>query len=147
MDIQPIRTDEDLSKAIAEIETLWGAEHGTPEGDKLDVLVTLVDRYENERYPIGPAHPIDVLKTHMEMTGRNQADLAALIGSPSRASEVLNKRRALTLDMVHKLNRHWGIPAECLVVPYEIERQRMQRPSYKTVRRAPSPMRKRALPS
>lgn len=139
MDIQPIRTDDDLSKAIAEIETLWGAERGTADGDKLDVLITLVDRYEDEHYPIGPAHPVDVLKMHMEMTGRRRADLASLIGSSSRASEVLNRRRALTLDMVHKLNRHWGIPAEYLVVPYELEH-----PAVKPVRRAVDPVRKRA---
>ncbi|GLR48821.1 transcriptional regulator [Shinella yambaruensis] len=139
MDIQPIRTDDDLSKAIAEIETLWGAERGTADGDRLDVLITLVDRYEDEHYPIGPAHPVDVLKMHMEMTGRRRADLASLIGSSSRASEVLNRRRALTLDMVHKLNRHWGIPAEYLVVPYELERL-----AVKPVRRAADPVRKRA---
>jgi HTH-type transcriptional regulator/antitoxin HigA len=146
MDIQPIRTDEDLSKAIAEIESLWGAERGTPEGDKLDVLVTLVDRYEDEHYPIEPSHPIEVLKIHMEMTGRSQADLASLIGSPSRASEVLNKRRALTLDMVHRLNTKWGIPAECLIAPYELERSRMHgaRPVSKPARRPAHPVRRRA---
>lgn len=135
MDIQPIRTDDDLSKAIAEIETLWGAEQSTADGDKLDALITLVDRYEDEHYPIGPAHPVDVLKMHMEMTGRRRADLASLIGS---SSAVLNRRRALTLDMVHKLNRQWGIPAEYLVVPYEVED-----PAVKPVRRAADSIRKR----
>jgi HTH-type transcriptional regulator/antitoxin HigA len=146
MDIQPIRTDEDLKNALHEIEALWGAEKGTPDGDKLDVLITLADRYEDEHYPIGPAHPIDVIKTHMEMTGRAQADLVSLIGSPSRASEVLKKRRALTLDMVHKLNKGWGIPAESLIVPYDLDRAPAYRPRSATrmVRRDHSPLKKRA---
>lgn len=122
MTIKPIRTEEDHLRALAEIETLWGAERGTPDGDKLDVLITLVDRYEDEHYPVGSAHPIDTIKLHMEMTGRSQSDLAKLIGSASRASELLNRRRALTLDMVHKLHQEWGIPAACLVIPYELDR-------------------------
>ena len=125
MDIHPIRNDEDLSKAIAAIEDMWGADKGTPEGDKLDVLITLVDRYEDEHYPISSAHPIEVIKLHMEMTEKSQRDLALLIGSASRASEVLNKRRALTLDMVDKLNGSWGIPAECLIKPYPLERKKL----------------------
>jgi HTH-type transcriptional regulator/antitoxin HigA len=122
MDIQPIRTEDDHSRAIAEIEALWGAEPGTPEGNRLDVLIILVDRYEDEHYPIGPVNPIDVIKLHMEMTRRNQSDLARLVGSQSRASEVLHKRRALTLDMVHRLNKEWAIPAEYLIAPYELAR-------------------------
>ncbi|WP_018897848.1 transcriptional regulator [Rhizobium sp. 2MFCol3.1] len=121
MDIQPIRTADDHAKALRAIEALWGAESGTPDGDKLDILITLVDRYEDEHFPIEAAHPIDVIKTHMDMTGRKQADLAALIGSASRASEILNRRRYLTIDMVHKLHKEWGIPADCLVLPYELE--------------------------
>ncbi|MGO4569666.1 type II toxin-antitoxin system HigA family antitoxin [Rhizobium sp. 2YAF20] len=146
MDIQPIRTEEDHTNALHEIEALWGAENGSPEGNKLDVLITLVDRYEDEHYPIGPSHPIDVIKLHMEMTGRSQADLASLIGSTSRASEVLKKRRALTLDMVHKLNEGWGIPAEYLIIPYELERLRTHRPrlASKTGRRTTNPVIKRA---
>lgn len=127
MDIQPIRTADDHEKALREIEALWGSESGTPDGDKLDILITLVDRYEDEHFPIETAHPIDLIKTHMEMTGRKQSDLAALIGSPSRASEILNRRRHLTIDMVHKLHKEWGIPADCLVLPYDLERQQRRR--------------------
>lgn len=146
MDIQPIRNDEDLANAIRAIDALWGAEQGTPEGDKLDVLITLVDRYEDERHPIDAVNPIDVLKTHMEMTGRTRDDLVELIGSPSRASEILNKRRALTLDMVHKLHKEWGIPAEYLVIPYELERTHTPRTRapQRPVRRAAPQMKRRA---
>ncbi|CDZ67122.1 transcriptional regulator [Neorhizobium galegae] len=146
MDIQPIRTEEDHTNALREIEVLWGAENGSPEGNKLDVLITLVDRYEDEHYPIGASHPIEVIKLHMEMTGRSQADLASLIGSTSRASEVLKKRRALTLDMVHKLNKGWGIPAECLITPYALERLHAYSPRLvsKAGRRTANPVRKRA---
>jgi HTH-type transcriptional regulator/antitoxin HigA len=146
MDIQPILTEEDHTNALHEIEALWGAESGSPEGNKLDVLITLVDRYEDEHYPTGTSHPIDVIKLHMEMTGRSQADLASLIGSTSRASEVLKMRRALTLEMVHKLNKSWGIPAECLIIPYELERLHTHRPGLasKTGRRTANPVRKRA---
>lgn len=120
MDIRPIRTADDHAKVLREIDALWGAESGTSDGDKLEILITLVDRYEDEHFPIEAAHPIDVIKTHMEMTGRRQADLAALIGSASRASEILNRRRHLTIDMVHMLHKAWGIPADCLVLPYEL---------------------------
>lgn len=146
MDIQPIRTEQDHANALHAIEALWGAENASPEGDKLDILITLVDRYEDEHYPIAPTHPVDVIKLHMEMTGRSQADLVSLIGSASRASEVLRKRRALTLDMVHKLNKGWGIPAEYLIVPYEPERAQTHRsrPASKAGRHSAAPVRKRA---
>lgn len=119
MDIRPIRTDADHAKALAAIEALWGAELDTETGDKLDVLVDLVEHYEERRFPIPEADPIDVLKAHMEATDRTQADLADLFGSRSRASEVLNRRRRLTVEMIHSLSAEWGLPAESLVRPYE----------------------------
>jgi len=119
MDIRPIRTDADHAAALKEIERLWGAKSGSRNGDKLEVLVTLVEAYENSRWPVEPADPIETLKAHMEMTGRTQADLASLLRSRSRASEVLSRRRLLTLSMIHKISREWHLPAEVLVQPYK----------------------------
>lgn len=120
MQIRPIRTNDDLTAALARIDALWGKEPGTPEGDELDILVDLVEHYESKHFPVAPMEPIDLLKAHMETTARTQADLAALLGSRPRASEVLNRKRALTVDMIHKLSSEWHIPADCLVKPYHL---------------------------
>jgi len=125
MDIQPIRTDEDHRAALAEIEACWGAPEGTEEGDKLDVLLALVDIYESKRWPIeagGNFDPIDVLRYAIDEFGHTQAELAELLGSRSRASEVLARRRALTVEMIHKIGEAWKIPADLLVRPYKIDR-------------------------
>lgn len=124
MNVRPVVTAEDHAAALQEIERLWGAAPGTPEGDLLDVLVTLVEHYESRRYPLEEADPVEVIKIHMEMTGRTQRDLAALLGSPSRASELLNRKRSLTMEMAHKLHKQWGVPADALIVPYELARAR-----------------------
>lgn len=120
MEIRPIRTNNDLTAALTRIDALWGKEPGTPEGDELDILVDLVEHYENRHFPIMPMEPIELLRAHMETTARTQADLAALLGSRPRASEVLNRKRALTVDMIHKLSAEWHIPADCLVKPYHL---------------------------
>jgi HTH-type transcriptional regulator/antitoxin HigA len=122
MDIRPVVTAEDHAAALREIARLWGAQPGTPEGDTLDVLVTLVEHYESKRFTLREANPVEAIRIHMEMTGRTQRDLAALLGSPSRASELMNRKRSLTLAMAHKLNKEWGIPADALIVPYELAR-------------------------
>ncbi|MDZ4364300.1 transcriptional regulator [Brevundimonas sp.] len=119
MEIRPIRNDQDHDAAVRDIESLWGAASGTPEGDRLDVLITLVDAYETIRWPTPSADPVEAIQSSMAMEGRNQSDLAALLGSPSRASEVLHRKRSLTLPMIRRLNDHWRIPAETLVQPYE----------------------------
>jgi HTH-type transcriptional regulator/antitoxin HigA len=119
MDIRPIRTDEDHAAAVREIEALWGAPAGTDEGDRLDVLITLVDAYETKRWPVPEADPVQAIEQSMAMEGRTQTDLAALLGSPSRASEILRRKRPLTLPMIWELHRQWHIPAEVLVRPYE----------------------------
>lgn len=124
MEIRPIRTDADHVAALEEIERLWGAKSGSRNGDKLEVLVILVETYENSRWPVEAADPIETLKAHMEMTGRTQADLASLLGSRSRASEILSRRRLLTLSMVHKISREWHLPAEVLVQPYRLKTRR-----------------------
>ncbi len=125
MEIRPIRTDEDHRAALAEIEACWGAAEGTEEGDKLDVLLALVDAYEEKRWPIDLDEnfdPIDVLNHAIEELGHTQAELAELLGSRSRASEILSRRRALTVEMIHKISKEWNIPADLLVRPYKIER-------------------------
>jgi HTH-type transcriptional regulator / antitoxin HigA len=115
IDVRPIRTPDDHKAALRRIEALWGAEPGTPEGDTLDVLVDLVEHYEDRHFPIPPADPVDVLRFSMEANGRTQADLAALLGSRSRASEILSGKRTLTIDMIARLQAEWHIPAGALV--------------------------------
>ena len=119
MDIRPIRTDADHAEALKEIERLWGSAPGTDEGDHLDILATLVNAYEDRRWPIAELDPVDAIKAVMAFDNRSQADLASLIGL-SRASEVLNRKRPLTLAMIRRLNRDWRVPAELLVKPYEV---------------------------
>jgi HTH-type transcriptional regulator / antitoxin HigA len=122
MDIRPIRTDEDHRAALAEIESCWGAAEGTEKGDRLDVLVALVENYEARRWPVEAAEnfdPVDVLHYAIDELGHTQAELAEILGSRSRASEVLARKRALTVDMIHTISEVWKIPADLLVRPYE----------------------------
>jgi len=123
MDIRPIRNDADHRRALAEIEQLWGAADGTPEGDKLDILVTLVEAYEERRWPLKSRRrfdPVDVLHLAIDELGHTQAELAKILGSRSRASEILARRRPLTLDMIQRINARWKIPADLLVQRYRI---------------------------
>jgi HTH-type transcriptional regulator/antitoxin HigA len=125
MDIRPIRTDKDHRAALAEIDVCWGAPDGTEKGDRLDVLLALVEIYEAKRWPIDideSFDPIDVLHYAIEELGHTQAELAELLGSRSRASEILARRRALTVEMIHTIGEAWKIPADLLVRPYKIER-------------------------
>lgn len=115
MFVQVIRNDDDLTEALGEIDRLWNAEPGTEEGDKLDALVTLVTAYEDRRYPIPRLTPLELLKFVIAESGRTQADLAHLLGSRSRASEILSGKRELTLDQIRKLHREWHIPAAALI--------------------------------
>jgi HTH-type transcriptional regulator/antitoxin HigA len=125
MEIRPIRTDKDHRAALAEIDACWGAPEGTEQGDKLDVLLALVELYEARRWPFDIDEnfdPVDVLNYAIEELGHTQAELAELFGSRSRASEILARRRALTVDMIHKISAVWKIPADLLVRPYKTER-------------------------
>lgn len=115
MDIRPLRTPQDHEAALREIDRLWGALPDTDDGDRLDVMAVLVERYEDAHYPMPRVEPVDVLRFVMEQNGRTQADLADLFGSRSRASEVLNGKRALTLEQIRSLQRHWHIPAGALI--------------------------------
>ena len=124
MEIRPIRNDGDHRAALAEIEACWGAPEGSETGDKLDVLIALVDAYEEKRWPIKideSFDPVDVLNHAIEELGHTQAELAELLGSRSRASEILSRRRALTVEMIHKISSAWKIPADLLVRPYRVE--------------------------
>jgi HTH-type transcriptional regulator/antitoxin HigA len=125
MEIQPIRTDEAHRAALAEIEACWGAPEGTLQGDRLEILVALVELYEARRWPIETDQnfdPIDVLHYAIEELGHSQGELAKLLGSRSRASEVLSRRRALTVEMIYRISEAWKIPADLLVRPYKLER-------------------------
>jgi len=102
MHIRPIRTDADQQAALREIEALWGAEDGSDASDRLDVLVTLVDAYEANRWPIAPLDPVQAIEAAMAMNGQTSADVAALVGQ-SRATEILARKRALTLGMIRKI--------------------------------------------
>jgi HTH-type transcriptional regulator/antitoxin HigA len=122
MDMRAIRTEADYDWALKEIEPYFENEPapGSPEADRFDVLAGLLKLYEDAHHPINAPDPVEVIKQWMEMRGLNQGDLASLIGSKSRASEILNRRRALTMEMVFKLSREWRIPAEALVAPYHL---------------------------
>jgi HTH-type transcriptional regulator/antitoxin HigA len=124
MEIRPIRTDKDHRAALAEIEACWGAAEGTEEADKLDVLIALVEAYEAKRWPFDfddRFDPVDVLTYAIEELGHTQAELAELLDSRSRASEILSRRRALTVEMIHKISEAWKIPADLLVRPYTVD--------------------------
>ena len=121
MEIHPIRNDDDHVAALREIEKLWGAAAGTEDGDKLDILATLVEKYEDGRWPnIDISDPIDLLNFAIDELGHSQAELADLLGSRSRASELLNRRRPLTVEMIHKISEAWKIPADLLVKPSRV---------------------------
>ncbi|MCF6359501.1 MAG: transcriptional regulator [Cyclobacteriaceae bacterium] len=115
MEIKPIKTEEDYNLAIRRIEKLWGSKKDTPKGDELDLLATLVEVYEMKHHPIPPPDPIDAIKFRMEQMGMNNADLVQYLGSQSRVSEVLNRKRNLTLKMVKSLYKELRIPAEVLL--------------------------------
>ncbi len=121
MEVKPIRTEADYNDALKNIEQLWDASYGSPEGDKLDVLVTLVDAYENEHYPIPPSDPIDAILHYMESQELSEHDLEPFIGSRSGVSEILNRHRTLSLDMIRKLHKGLGISADILIQPYTLQ--------------------------
>ena len=115
MTIRPIRTRTDHAAALARIEALWDARPGTPAHDEIEVLAILVAAYEDERWPILPPDPVDAIKFHMEQNGLRQKDLAGVPGSASRASEILHRRRPLTVEMIRAVHRAWAIPPASLI--------------------------------
>ena len=120
MIIKPIRNEADYDAALEAIDGLMGAAPNTPDGDTLEVLVTLVEAYEARRWPIEVPDPVSMIEHVMEARGLLQRDLAALIGSQPRASEVLGRRRPLTLRMIRALSREWKLPADTLVGEYDL---------------------------
>lgn len=121
MEIKPIRTEADYEATLKEIEQLWGSNYGSPDGDKLDVLVTLVEAYEEAHYPIPPPDPIEAILHYMESQGLSEHDLEPYLGSRPCVLEVLNRRRSLSLDMIRKLHKGLGISADILVQPYTLQ--------------------------
>lgn len=120
--IRPIKNEQDYEWAMAEVAVYFDNPPpvGSPEGDRFDVLSDLIEAYENKHYPIEAPDPVAAILAHMEMAALKQSDLAEVLGSRPRASEVLNRKRALTMEMAYKLNRDWHIPAEVLIRPYHL---------------------------
>jgi HTH-type transcriptional regulator/antitoxin HigA len=116
-ELKPIRTKADYERALTQVELLWGSKSGTPEGDRLDVLATLIDAYEAERYPMDPPDPIEAIKFRMEQQGLSRRDLEPLIGTRTRVAEVLNRKRSLSIGMIRRLHDRLGISAEVLIRP------------------------------
>ena len=121
MKIKPIKSEADYDAALSAIDGLMGAAPDTPEGDELDVLVTLVEAYEAESWPVEAPDPISAIEHVMEARGLRQRDLAALIGSQPHASEVLNRHRPLTLPMIRNLSAEWNLPTDVLVRKYDLK--------------------------
>ena len=125
MNIRPIKNESDYDAALRMIDHLMGAEPSSPEADKLEILITLVEAYEGRRWKVDAPDPVAMIEHLMEAQGFRQRDLADLLGSQPRASEVLNRRRALTLPMIRALSNHWHIPAEALVAEYDLTGQQV----------------------
>jgi HTH-type transcriptional regulator / antitoxin HigA len=115
MKIAPLKTGRDYRRALEEIESLMRAKRDTPAGDRLDVLVTLVEAWEQKHYPLNLPDPVEAIKFHMDQKGLAPRDLIPFIGSRNRVHEVLNRRRPLTLKMIQRLHVGLGIPAESLI--------------------------------
>ena len=116
-DVKPIRTQADYDAAIEEVAGLWGAASGTPEGDRLDVLATLIDVYEAKHHAMDAPDPIEAIKFRMEQQGMTRKDLEDIIGTRTRIAEVLNRKRSLSIGMIRRLHDRLGISAEVLIRP------------------------------
>ena len=117
MNVKPIRTERDHDRALRRVEELWGARHGSPEGDELDVLVTLIEGYEREHYPIDLPDPIEAIEFRLEQAGKGMQALIGVIGQRTRVYEVMRGDRPLSLNMIRKLHSKLRIPAEVLIQP------------------------------
>ncbi len=121
MELKPIKTEADYEEALARIDELWEAEPGSRDGDLLDVLTTLVEAYEEKNHPVLPPDPVDAILHLMESQGLERRDLEPYLGGRARVSEVINRKRPLSLTMIRKLQAGLGISAEILVRPYELQ--------------------------
>ncbi|AWH75705.1 transcriptional regulator [Dokdonia sp. Dokd-P16] len=118
MNIKPIRNEADYKKALERLEILFDATMGTEEGDELEILAIVIDNYEKENFPIGMPDPISAINFRMEQMGLKQKDLVEMIGFKSRVSEIMNKKRKLTLEMIRNLNTTLHIPTDVLIQDY-----------------------------
>ena len=139
MEIKPIRNQQDYEAALRRVESLWDSKDGSPQFDELDVLATLVDAYERERYPIDLPDPIEAIKFRLEQQGKDTRALVGIIGQRTRVYEVLQKKRSLSLEMIRNLHDKLGIPAQILIQP---TRGRPQVKRQNAPRRTRSPERK-----
>ena len=121
-DVKPIRSEADYEGTLAEVERLWGAKSGTPGGDRLDVLATLIDAWENEHHPMDPPDPIEAIKFRMEQQNLTRKDLEGILGTRTRVAEVLNRRRGLSINMIRRLHKELGIPADVLIRSSRLKR-------------------------
>lgn len=121
MNIKPIKTETDYTEALQMAENLMNAKIDTPEGDKLDILVTLIEAYEEKHYPISSPDPVEAIVHQMESQALSREDLIPLLGSRARVSEVLNKKRSLSINMIRKLQKSLGISADVLIKPYNLQ--------------------------
>lgn len=139
MEIQPVRTETEYNAALAEVESLMDAAPGTVAFDRLEVLAVLVEAYERRHHPILPPDPIAVIEYEMEKRNRTRADLERVLQTGSgRVSEILNRRRPLTLAMIRRLNDAWGIPAASLMAEYAVARKRRPARRKSSVEAAPA---------
>ncbi|MEO6721334.1 MAG: helix-turn-helix domain-containing protein [Ferruginibacter sp.] len=118
MNIKPIRTKKDYEQALARLEVIFDAKKRTEDGDELEILGMLIENYENEKFPIGFPDPVEAIKYRMEQLGYNQTDLANVVGLKSRASEILNRKRKLSLEMIRQIHDRLNIPTEVLIQAY-----------------------------
>jgi HTH-type transcriptional regulator/antitoxin HigA len=118
MNIKPIRTKKDYEQALERLEVIFDAKKGTDKGDELEILGMLIENYENEKFPINFPDPVEAIKFRMEQLGYNQNDLANVVGLKSRASEILNRKRKLSLEMIRQLHDRLNIPTEVLIQAY-----------------------------
>jgi len=116
-ELKPIRSEADYEAALADVARLWGAASGTPDGDRLDILATLIDVYESEHDPMDPPDPVEAIKFRMEQQGLTRKELEPLIGTRTRVAEVLNRKRSLSIAMIRRLHERLGISAETLIRP------------------------------
>jgi HTH-type transcriptional regulator/antitoxin HigA len=124
MQLKPIKCEADYEAALKEIERLWGAGEGSTDGDRLEILATLVEAYEEKHFPMDLPDPIEAIKFRLEQQGEDNSVLIGIIGSRTRVYEVLRRDRALSLNMIRQLNRHLKIPAEILIQPLRARKKR-----------------------
>ena len=124
MELRPIKTESDHQAALKEIERLWGAEEGSEEGDRLEILTVLVGAYEEAHFPMDWPDPIDAIKFRLEQRDEDKSALIGILGSRTRVYEVLRRDRALSLAMIRQLNRHLKIPAEVLIQPVRVRKKK-----------------------